>query len=77
MLKPPLSDFLLAGVKTERLLNVSVFLTTRVSQANGEGVELAYSIGACRITICRNVSAIWLTSEPPEKTSFALRLRLL
>jgi len=26
MLKPPLSDFLLAGVNTERVLNVPVFL---------------------------------------------------
>lgn len=47
------------------------------SPPNGESAELAYSIGACRITICRNVSAIWLTSEPPEKISFARRLRLL
>ncbi len=33
MLKPPLSDFLLAGVNTERELNVPVFLHTQMASA--------------------------------------------
>jgi hypothetical protein len=32
-LKPPLSDFLLAGVNTERVLNVPVFLHTQSTSA--------------------------------------------
>jgi hypothetical protein len=33
MLKPPLSDFLLAGVNTERELNVPLFLHTQMASA--------------------------------------------
>ncbi len=33
ILKPPLSDFLLAGVNTERELNVPVFLHTQMASA--------------------------------------------
>ena len=42
MLKPPLSDFLLAGVNTERELNVPVFLhTQRVSARRAQKVQIA------------------------------------
>ena len=40
-MKPPLSDFLLAEVNTERLLNVSVFLRSRASARRARDLGIA------------------------------------
>ena len=51
--------------------------TISAEQHEQQMPTLAHSMGAWRMTICRKVTAIWLTSDPPEKISFARRLRFL
>jgi hypothetical protein len=45
MLKPPLNDFLLAEVNTDRLLNVPVFLHT--NEGHQRGVHVICKARAC------------------------------